>query len=125
MSKKRYNLSNISKEFDELVEVKNSLTSPIESTILSFGFFPKNLKNKIKKLSSLSEVQYFAVTNAADAIKIYVKNEIGNEIYNRNKMSYFISRKIEKICDNFFIDQTSKTTCAVHLSFSFLTNIEL
>ena len=76
MSKKRYNLSNISKEFDELVEVKNSLTSPIESTIFSFGFFSKNLKNKIKKLSSLSEVQYFAVTNAADAIKIYGINRV-------------------------------------------------
>jgi hypothetical protein len=100
MSKKRYNLSNISKEFDELVEIKNSLTLPIESTLISFGFFPKNLKNKIKKLSSLSEDQYFAVVNAADARKTYGNDKIGNEIYNKNKLNYFISKKLEDICDN-------------------------
>jgi hypothetical protein len=102
---KKLNLTDITKEFNELVELQNSLFLPLNernSILTFFGFFPKKVTEKTKKFSLLTQDQYFSVINTADALKQYGKSEIFQEIYNKNLMNYYISKKTEELTSHLF-----------------------
>jgi hypothetical protein len=102
---KKLNLTNIAKEFNELVELQNSIFLPLNernSILTSFGFFPKRVLEKTKKFSSLSQDQYSAIINAADALKQYGRGEIGQEIYHKNLLKYYLSKRTDDLISDLF-----------------------